>query len=252
MQCPSCTRPVREDVTACPGCGANLSCHVLGSDGKPYGPYSLAEVRRYVADGRVPHGSQISQGGGAWQPLAPLLGPSPGAYAPRPAGARAGSGTSPVAIVLIVIGALFLVGLIGGALLLRGVHSGGLGLAGPDGDSCRSNLKQIGLGMLMFAQDHNETFPGAGTWQTDVMPYLRNAQLLDCPGSRKGNASYEMNPRASQLGLAQNQMPAMTPLVYDAGFPNGSPPHPEGWNVVFADGHCKSVTTAEAAQYLSP
>jgi hypothetical protein len=252
MQCMSCSRPVREDQTACPGCGANLSCYVLGSDRKPYGPYSLAEVRRYVDDGRVAPGSQVSQGGGAWQPLAPLLGPTPGAYAPRPAAARAGSGMSATAIVLIAIGALFLVGLIGGALLLRGVRSGGLGLAGPQGDQCRSNLKQIGLGMLMFAQDHNETFPNAGTWQSDLMPYIKNAQVFECPGSRRGSASYEMNPRVSQLRLAQIPMPATTPLVYDAGFPNGPPTHPEGWNVVFTDGHCKSVTPSEAGQYVSP
>jgi len=137
-------------------------------------------------------------------------------------------------------------------LVLGGVRSGGLGLAGPRGDSCRSNLKQIGLGMLMFAQDHNETFPNAATWQTDVLPYVRNAQLFDCPASRRGNASYEMNPQMSQRRLAEITMPSTTPLVYDAGFPNGGPPHPEGWNVVFTDGHCKAVTASEAAQYLSP
>ncbi|MBM3477084.1 MAG: DUF4339 domain-containing protein [Armatimonadetes bacterium] len=252
MQCVACSRPVREDQIACPGCGTNLSLYVLGSDRKPYGPYSLADVRRYVEDGRVPLSSQVSVGGGAWQPLAPLLGPSPGAYVARPVRARDGAGMSSTAIVLIAIGGLFLLGLIGGALALRGVRSGGLGLAGPQGDSCRSNLKQIGLGMLMFAQDHNETFPNADTWQGDLMPYIKNAQLFNCPQSRRGNASYQMNPRMSQLRLAQIPMPAMTPLVYDAGFPNGTPTHPEGWNVVFVDGHCKAVTPAEAAQYLSP
>jgi prepilin-type processing-associated H-X9-DG protein len=251
MQCVACSRPVREDLTACPGCGANLSCYVLGSDRKPYGPYSLADVRRYVEDRRVPVGSQVSVGGGAWQPLAPLLGSSPGAYAP-PVSARGGTGTSSTAIVLIAIGALFLAGLIGGALMLRGVRSGGLGLAGPQGDSCRSNLKQVGLGMLMFAQDHNETFPNADTWRNDLMPYIKNQQVFECPRSGQGSASYQMNPRMSQRRLAEIPMPATTPLVYDAGFPNGTPTHPEGWNVVFVDGHCKAVSPSEAVQYQSP
>ncbi len=57
--------------------------------------------------------------------------------------------------------------------------------------SCSSNLKQLGLGILQYAQDYDETVPqvyktgGSGWWFQDVQPYLKNYQLMKCP-SMKG------------------------------------------------------------------
>jgi len=56
--------------------------------------------------------------------------------------------------------------------------------------ACMSNLKQIGLGMMMYIQDFDETFPVS--WQswvsTDQMywyqiidPYIKNKQVFVCP-----------------------------------------------------------------------
>jgi len=248
MQCPTCRRPLREDLAACPGCGADLTYWVQGADGKRYGPYPLAEVRRYAAEGRVPPNAMVSQAGAPWQPLSQALAPSPGGVA-RPAAARAKRGVSPVAIVFIVIGGLFVLGLIGGAVLLGGGRSAARSQA--RSRTCRSHLMQIALGALMSSQDHNEVFPDATTWKTDLEPYLKNTTLYQCPASTKGDQSYEMNPALSRMPLSQVMNPTSTPLFYDAGFPNGTPPHPEGWNVAFADGHCKSVTASEASQYMS-
>lgn len=90
--------------------------------------------------------------------------------------------------------------------------------------SCMSNLKQIGLGMMMYAQDYDETFPPAirglyrtqSTYQTDtntskpsgvftvsdgsgasgqtgnyiswmdmIFPYVKSVQLFVCPSSKE-------------------------------------------------------------------
>jgi len=56
--------------------------------------------------------------------------------------------------------------------------------------SCQSNLKQIGLGILQYAQDYDETYPtsiypGSGinqvTWDVVLQPYLKSSQILVCP-----------------------------------------------------------------------
>ena len=56
--------------------------------------------------------------------------------------------------------------------------------------SCMSNLKQIALGALMYAQDYDEKLAsdlfGGGTnysgrWFLRVYPYIKNLQLYTCP-----------------------------------------------------------------------
>ncbi|BCM91168.1 hypothetical protein IAD21_03032 [Abditibacteriota bacterium] len=57
--------------------------------------------------------------------------------------------------------------------------------------SCQSNLKQIGLGYMQYAQDYDGWTPGssnasAGTgsqvsWPTLVFPYIKSEQLFVCP-----------------------------------------------------------------------
>ncbi|HSV73574.1 MAG TPA: DUF1559 domain-containing protein [Chthonomonadales bacterium] len=57
---------------------------------------------------------------------------------------------------------------------------------------CVSNLKQNALATMMYAQDHDETFPprfgGAGRgfspWAVTIQPYIRNRQLVGCPDMR--------------------------------------------------------------------
>ncbi len=67
--------------------------------------------------------------------------------------------------------------------------------------ACSSNLKQIGLGLMQYAQDYDETMPflwraAAATdtgatqcsdgvyrtnWITSVYPYVKNNQVFECP-----------------------------------------------------------------------
>jgi prepilin-type N-terminal cleavage/methylation domain-containing protein/prepilin-type processing-associated H-X9-DG protein len=67
--------------------------------------------------------------------------------------------------------------------------------------SCLSNLKQLGLGALQYAQDYDEQLPTAlvngalswcatgNTWRQNIQPYLKNTQIYVCPSaSGQGNA----------------------------------------------------------------
>jgi prepilin-type N-terminal cleavage/methylation domain-containing protein/prepilin-type processing-associated H-X9-DG protein len=69
--------------------------------------------------------------------------------------------------------------------------------------SCLSNLKQMGLGILMYVQDYDERFPISrgrytndpnvprGYWIHAIMPYAKNQQMFECPSdSSPTSATY--------------------------------------------------------------
>jgi prepilin-type N-terminal cleavage/methylation domain-containing protein/prepilin-type processing-associated H-X9-DG protein len=61
--------------------------------------------------------------------------------------------------------------------------------------SCQSNLKQIGLGLMQYAQDYDGWTPGSVTfgkqlsgttnratsWPTTIFPYIKSEQIFACP-----------------------------------------------------------------------
>ncbi len=77
--------------------------------------------------------------------------------------------------------------------------------------SCQSNLKQIGLGVMMYLQDYDERFPGGGVWDAPnaqiwnpgwpgwisnvIGPYIKNNQLYECPS---GTGGWWANPATGQ------------------------------------------------------
>ena len=66
--------------------------------------------------------------------------------------------------------------------------------------SCLSNQKQLGLGLMMYAQDYDETFPIGGwndsannrygRWYADVASYIKNTQIRNCPSSQFPVSNY--------------------------------------------------------------
>jgi len=50
--------------------------------------------------------------------------------------------------------------------------------------NCASNLKQIGTAMLMYCQDNDGGYlPTWYEWHVDLMPYVKNDQIIACPSS---------------------------------------------------------------------
>lgn len=58
--------------------------------------------------------------------------------------------------------------------------------------SCLSNVKQLGLTLMMYIQDYDEMFPAAYDystttptlsrfWYGQAEPYIKNSQIFDCP-----------------------------------------------------------------------
>jgi prepilin-type N-terminal cleavage/methylation domain-containing protein/prepilin-type processing-associated H-X9-DG protein len=66
--------------------------------------------------------------------------------------------------------------------------------------SCLSNLKQIGLGMMMYTQDYDETYPYAFAYtppinggnqfnipyDAQLIPYVKNDRIFTCPSDTTG------------------------------------------------------------------
>ena len=70
--------------------------------------------------------------------------------------------------------------------------------------TCISNHKQIALAVMMYIQDYDEQFPawdwgknamnswnlpeGSGWWMNQVMPYIKNFGLYNCPNDARSDA----------------------------------------------------------------
>lgn len=92
--------------------------------------------------------------------------------------------------------------------------------------SCLSNMKQLGLGMLMYAQDYDELLamyaPStyAYNWFNSIAPYIKNDQIFKCPSAAQFVRAYGVNyPHVSWVGgaspLAQIQRPAGVAMLFE-------------------------------------
>ena len=88
--------------------------------------------------------------------------------------------------------------------------------------SCMSNLKQMALGMMMYVQDYDETFPrahvylnGSSTatfWWKTIQPYTNSKQLFYCPSSpNAGNMS--VDPQNLEYSINYFVAPTSTAVV---------------------------------------
>ena len=117
--------------------------------------------------------------------------------------------------------------------------------------SSESNLKQIGLAIIEYVADHNETMPDSDKWVDEIMPYVRSKAPFHDPSAPAGQAySYAYNRALSHKSLAQFDSPATTIMLFESakGVKNASDTgqsvprpgrHQGGTDYAFADGHVK-------------
>lgn len=120
--------------------------------------------------------------------------------------------------------------------------------------SCVSNVKQVMLGLIMYANDHDSRFPadnGAAGLNTLVKDdYLTDFTCYICPSATDDKGSGNLTEdTCSYIYLggtdpAGEQAPSKLPVVFDK--PGN---HRKGVNVGFADGHVEQI---DLPRYHSP
>ncbi|MDF2439531.1 MAG: hypothetical protein JWN98_515 [Abditibacteriota bacterium] len=112
--------------------------------------------------------------------------------------------------------------------------------------SCQSNLKQLGLGLMQYTQDYDESYPlrrftpfGAGpaysssdsapfdtdqnSWRSVVQPYIKSTQLFSCPSNPQNTlATYDPEFNRSYAGNWAYDL--LAPTGVDRGVFNQSVP----------------------------
>jgi len=145
--------------------------------------------------------------------------------------------------------------------------------------SCLSNLKQLTLGHIMYAQDYDETLvlyrQGSTSiyWNHMIAPYLKNTNIFICPSRMNVTpVGYGYNYDIDVLTLAEIEKPAEIIILNDSrnrlshhppmadtttfdqfleGTYQDSPrvaraPHNDGLNCGFVDGHAKWLNARAA------
>jgi hypothetical protein len=94
-----------------------------------------------------------------------------------------------------------------------------------------SNLKQVDLGIMMFANDYNDSTPDMhdeATFQRMVIPYVKNKSVFTDPVD---NRLFQLNDKLSHVDLSKLKHPDATILIFGSANDTG------GRFVGYADGH---------------
>ena len=110
-----------------------------------------------------------------------------------------------------------------------------------------SNVKQITLATLMYAQDHGDVLPSAKSFKAAVTPYLRNGNVFAPPRASKGSVGYFFEPRLSGLKITSISQPAETAMILEGTPAKTSFPYGGKTPLGYVDGHVKM---ADAARVL--
>ncbi|HUC84796.1 MAG TPA: DUF1559 domain-containing protein [Candidatus Acidoferrales bacterium] len=109
--------------------------------------------------------------------------------------------------------------------------------------SCTSNLRQVGLGMRMFADDNGENFPESGTdiywgatdakppvgsglpsWMEQIFPNVGNTNVYNCPGNvqlpvnMRGPFNYFNGTRAAYVATGTFAPVKGTSILFPAAY----------------------------------
>ncbi len=121
--------------------------------------------------------------------------------------------------------------------------------------NCVNNMKQLGLGMIMYADAHNDQLPVAAAWSDSVSNFVSSTNVFHCPADSRPGCSYAFNQKLDQHNI--KQINPRTVLVFEstAGWNSSGGPEimeknrhgRDGCNIVFADGHVQRVRNTELA-----
>jgi len=114
-----------------------------------------------------------------------------------------------------------------------------------------SHLRQLGIAVIQYMQDHDEIMPDADKWVDEILPYVKDKAVFKDPSAPAGQTwGYAYNRALSRKTLAETMSPETTVLLFQStkGVKNASDlgqsiPRPGrdggGTDYAFADGRAK-------------
>ena len=126
--------------------------------------------------------------------------------------------------------------------------------------SCRSNMKQLSLAAMMYAQDWDMHLP-QGNWTEELLPYTQNPMIYRCPSRPALSVGFAFNERVLGASIWDLAQPSDTVIMFGSDLGGDAPVGgaaavPEGGihdglvTVGFADGHVKMMAPAELQEML--
>ena len=102
-------------------------------------------------------------------------------------------------------------------------------------EACMSNFRQLGLGILAYAKDYDDTYPNGtyeysaiGGWAGQVYPYVKNSSAFRCPDDSltvsptDNPTSYAMNSNYGVQGDLKHGVPNVAFGIKDLSAPKGT------------------------------
>lgn len=122
--------------------------------------------------------------------------------------------------------------------------------------NCVSNMKQMGLAMRMYSDDHTNQLPAAMAWSDSVSNYVGSTNIFHCPADFHPGCSYAFNQKLDRQDLKQINPGTVLLFESTAGWNASGGPEimdshrhgRDGCNVVLADGSVQMVRGAQLAK----
>ena len=252
--CPKCQTDLPLQGEKCPKCGADINWW-SSREGQVYGPYDLATVHFCRQDGRIVDDDYVRVGEGAWGLARDVL-PTHADYTPKPFPSQiapvaprvkpAKSGSSTYVVVALVVGLGLLMMIAVMAAILFPVFARARERV--RATACMANLKQISIGLRMYANANAGLLPPGADWSHACSFYLKprpqGPDLWVCPNCGR---QYVVNPDYSGKPLVP-PAPGVRPsplLSCPEMSPGAGGPHMGGYCQLFPDGQVKWVRDAQ-------
>lgn len=121
--------------------------------------------------------------------------------------------------------------------------------------NCMNNMKQLGLGMIMYADGHTNQLPTAAAWSDSVSNYVTSTNVFQCPADPHAGCSYAFNQKLDRQDLKQVNPGTVLLFESTSGWNASGGPEMldsgrhgrDGCNIVFADGHVEMVRKSRLA-----
>jgi hypothetical protein len=94
--------------------------------------------------------------------------------------------------------------------------------------NCVNNMKQLALGVKLYAQSHNGQFPPAATWCDAIQSSVSSPKVFQCPSDPGLRCAYAFNAKLD--GKKENEIDPQTVLLFESD---------AGWNASGGPGELK-------------